>query len=217
MSSSILEAIEQGDSARVREILAVDRGAATARNERGLSAVMLALYHRAQEALELLLACNPPIDAFEAAALGRRELLRELLIEGGDEQLEQRTPDGFTPLHLACYFGRAEVAELLLEAGAHANAVAGNASRLQPLHSAVASRKREIVESLLRNGASVNARQAGGHTALHAAAMHGDLDTVRLLLGYGADPLQADEEGRTPLDRAVEGGHPEIVARLEGR
>lgn len=217
MPTSILEAIEQGDSARVREILLADPTAATQRNEQGVSALLLALYHRAHEALELLLASEPTLDAFEAAALGRRDQLRELLVEGGDEHLEHRSPDGFTPLHLACFFGRADVVELLLEAGADANAVADNPSRLQPLHSAAASRKREIVESLLRDGASVNARQAGGYTALHAAVQHGDLDMTRLLLEYGADPLQADDEGRTAVDRAVEGGHTELVARLEGR
>lgn len=217
MPTSILDAIEQGDSARVREILAADPTAARARSEAGVSALLLALYHRAQEAVDLLLASDPPLDAFEAAALGQREKLRELLAEGGDERLEERSADGFTPLHLACYFGRESVVELLLEAGADPNAVAANPSRLQPLHSAAASRNQAIVECLLREGASVNARQHGGHTALHAAALHGDLAMARLLLEYGADPTQSDEDGRTAVDRATESGHEELLALLEGR
>lgn len=215
MPRSILEAIEQGDSARVREILAADPSKAAARNEQGVSALLLALYHRAQEAVELLLATRLPLDVHEAAALGQRERIRELIAE--DAPLDAPSPDGFAPLHLACFFGHAPTVELLLEAGADPNVVANNASRVQPLHSAAAGRKMEIVESLLRQGASVNARQTGGHTALHSAALHGDLAMTRLLLEYGADPVQEDDTGRTPLESAIEHGYEELAARLEGR
>ena len=78
----------------------------------------------------------------EAAALDEVDRVRELLDEGGD--VDARTPDGFTPLHLAAFFGAPRVAALLLEHGADAGATADNPMRVQPLHSAAASRHSRI-------------------------------------------------------------------------
>ena len=41
--------------------------------------------------------------------------------------------------------------------------------------------------------------QQGGHTDLMRAALTGDLDTVRTLIGSGADVNERNAEGRTPL------------------
>lgn len=54
-------------------------------------------------------------------------------------------------------------------------------------------------------------------TALHAAAANGDLATVSLLLGLGADPTVTDARfGATPRDWAEHQGHPEVAAHLGG-
>ena len=109
---------------------------------------------------------------FEAAAAGEVAVVRRRLTEGWE--IEDRSDDGFTPLHFAAYFGRLEVARLLLELGADPNAVASNGSRVTPLHSAVSARHRDLAGLLLALGASANAVQKGGWTPLHAAAHDGD-------------------------------------------
>jgi ankyrin repeat protein len=38
---------------------------------------------------------------------------------------------------------------------------------------------------------------------------------ARLLLARGADPRLTDDQGRTPIDIAKEGGHTAVVALLE--
>ena len=49
-------------------------------------------------------------------ATGNQAAVEEYLARGGDIQL--RDPNGATPLHVACFFGRANIAELLLKSDA---------------------------------------------------------------------------------------------------
>ena len=63
----------------------------------------------------------------------------------------------------------------------------------------------------LAAGANVNARGDDGGTALHAAAVAGEADAVRLLLAAGAD-VNARRNGLTALDMAE--GHAEVVRLL---
>ncbi|MFC3918361.1 ankyrin repeat domain-containing protein [Deinococcus metalli] len=74
------------------------------------------------------------------------------------------SPDGFTPLGLASFFGRAEAAQVLLEAGADVHAVSRNPMQVQPLHSAVAGNHEALARVLVAAGADVNAEQADGFT-----------------------------------------------------
>ena len=54
-------------------------------------------------------------------------------------------------------------------------------------------------------------------TALHEAALRGDLPTVELLVGLGADPTIVDTEfDSTPAGWAQHGGHTEVAAYLNG-
>ena len=67
---------------------------------------------------------------------------------------------------------------------------------------------RVLLESPLTN---VNARNKIGETALMFAALHGDLDTARVLLKRGA---QVNSKGWTPLHYAASAGQLEMVAWL---
>jgi ankyrin repeat protein len=60
---------------------------------------------------------------------------------------------------------------------------------------------------LLKNAADPNVREQGGYTPLHAAAQNGDEATIRVLLYGGADLLLRGDDGKTPLDLALEAGH----------
>jgi ankyrin repeat protein len=151
----------------------------------------------------------------EAAALDEVDRVEELLDKGSDA--DARTPDGFTPLHLAAFFGAPRVAALLLERGADPAATADNSMRVQPLHSAAAGRHHDIAVLLIDAGADVNARQQAGYTPLQAAAANGDAALVRALLKAGADPHAPNDAGATPADLATERGHHDLAAELSGR
>ncbi|XP_053309938.1 protein phosphatase 1 regulatory subunit 27 [Spea bombifrons] len=53
-----------------------------------------------------------------------------------------------------------------------------------------------------------------GMAALHEAVLSGNLDCVKLLVKYGADIEQRDENGWTPLHMACSDGHPHIARYL---
>lgn len=50
-----------------------------------------------------------------------------------------------------------------------------------------------------------------GMAALHEAVLTGNLDCVKLLVRYGADIHQKDEEGWTPLHMACSDGYADIA------
>ncbi|KAL0993388.1 hypothetical protein UPYG_G00107190 [Umbra pygmaea] len=53
-----------------------------------------------------------------------------------------------------------------------------------------------------------------GMAALHEAVLTGNLECVKLLVKYGADVHQRDEDGWTPLHMACSDGFPEIASYL---
>ena len=191
----LFAAIKAGDSDRVRALVAGDPAIASARDENGLSAVLTALYQQRRDLAEALLADGPELDVLDAAATGRLDVLRAHL-ESDQDALAARSPEGFTPLHLAAFFGGGAAVRLLLSAGMDADADQENPPRVRPLHSAVAARDHDAARALLEAGANPDCVQAGGFTPLLAAAHHDDPEMAELLLRHGADPALAAEDGR---------------------
>lgn len=61
----------------------------------------------------------------------------------------------------------------------------------------------EVAKRLIEAGADVNAQEAGGQTALFAAASQGWNNMVQLLVDNGADLEHKDNFDKTPLDAAM--------------
>jgi ankyrin repeat protein len=197
----LFAAIKAGDVERVRALVAEDPERACARDADGLSAVLTALYHRQSEALDALFAADPELDVLDAAATGRLDLLRAH-VESDQDAFGARSPEGFTPLHLAAFFGGGPAVRLLLGAGMDADADQRNPANVRPLHSAVAARDHDAARALLEAGADPNCVQQGGFTPLLAAAHHDDAEMAELLLTHGADPARAADDGRDPAAMA---------------
>ena len=222
----VFEAIRAGDADRLRSLVAENAARAAAVGDAGISALMFALYHRREDLVDILLAADPEINVFDAAALGDAAVVTEML-DRCPGFLRARAADGFTLLHLAAFFGRAEVVDLLLARGADVAAVADNPMRVRPLHSAAAAGHRvdEREHQCQRRDApqpgqephpeaDPDAQQEGGWTPLHSAALQGSVDLARLLLSFGADPSIRADDGRTPADMAEAKGHHSVATML---
>jgi ankyrin repeat protein len=208
-------AIRAGDLATVDRLLASTPALLMARDANGVSSLTWSCYVRQHAVRDRLLAARPELDVFEAAAAGDEASVARRI--AADSTLAKAfSPDGFTALHLAAFFGHAAIASGLLMVGADPKAVARNATIVQPLHSAAAAGQLDIARLLLERGADPNARQVQGFTALMSAAQQGHVAMAELLLAHGADPSLAAEDGHTPADFAAEKGHEALAAKLRG-
>jgi len=208
------EAIRVGDESRVHALLDADPNLVHGGGAAGMAPLLLAIYTKRPIMAKLLLNRGAQLDVFAAAAMGETEECKRF-IQADEILLQMASSDGWTPLHLACFFGHVETAEMLLSLGADVKARSANAMHNTPLHAAAAGRSADICALLLSNGADVAATQQAHYTALHSAAANGDLEIVRLLLAHEANPQAKSEKGETAVEMARQRGHSAVVELLE--
>ncbi len=211
---SFQEHVKRGDLNAVRLSLREHPDLLNATNDSGQSAFLLAKYYRQDDMAEYLLSLNPNFDVFDACVAGRISAVLDE-IDRDPSILEAHSTDGWTPLHLAAFFGQADLAAALLDRGAQVDSPSTNAMKNTPLHAATAGGKLALVALLATRGADVNARQEGGWTALHSAAQAGNREMLELLLANGADVHARAANNQCALDLALSKGHQEVAALLE--
>jgi ankyrin repeat protein len=157
-----------------------------------MSELLEALYRGDRVRADELLAADPMLDVFEAAAFGRTDRLRDLLDED-PARANAFGGDGFHPLGLACFFGHVDAARLLLDRGADVNALSTNEHvQTAAIHAAAAANGKdettryELVKLALEHGADPNLAQGGGFRAIDAARQNGDARVEQLLVEHGA-------------------------------
>jgi ankyrin repeat protein len=213
---TIFDAVGSGDLSRVKRFLTRNPEAIGDRDGDGLSPLLRALYDGKEEIALILLDRGAEVGLHEAAALGRSGDLTRL-IGRSKRRANAFSDDGFTPLHLAAYFGQRAAAELLLDKGADVEARSRNRHlrSVTPLHSAAAGRRNEVALLLLERGADPNAAQPGGWTALHQAAASGNLELCKALVAYGAERMAMADDRSRPIDFAIETGSRAVVDFLK--
>ena len=208
----LFKAIDVADAAKLQAILATDPALASSRSTDGVSAILFTLYLGKGELTQALLAHNPDLDKFDLAALNLHEKLARVLAHESD--IDQLSGDGFSALHLACFFGSLESAALLVEMGANVNIHADNMTDLRPIHSACAAGQGAIASLLLKAGAKPNVIQAGGYTPLMTVASLGNGPVVDMLLEFGADVTVKSDDNRTAADFAKAAGFDGLIIKL---
>jgi uncharacterized protein len=208
----------QDDPAILLARLPPDRSPFDLRDRDGISLVLSCLYRGLSRNLEALLARADALPLHEAAALGNAAAV-VLALARSPDAINLLSPDGWTALHLAAFFGHADAVELLLRHGADAAIWARAFENNLPLHAACAGRRQKaaVVRLLIAVTSDIDARQGGGWTPLMLASVNGMAASVALLIDAGADPTLANDKGKTASDLAREQGHSVIVDLLARR
>src|SRR5215471_12819954 len=115
-AAAFIDAIKAGEFDRVKAMVTADPTLIDARSRTGDSAILTAVYHRQKEIVNLLVSRGATMTIFDACAAGEIERAERLLDEQ-PESINQLSPDGWTPLHLAAFFGHVKLTELLLSKG----------------------------------------------------------------------------------------------------
>jgi RNA polymerase sigma factor (sigma-70 family) len=218
----LLKAARAGDIQRVKTLLEADPRLLVARDPMGNTALIIAVNSGHDALADLLFDAGVEPGLHEAAAIGDSDRVRAAL-EKDPLLLDTDSPEGFTPLALAAHFGHLDVMRLLIDRGADVNRVATHRLAVTPLHAALFGRQVDAALLLIERGADVTLARGGsgwkraGWTALHYAAGMGFNTLVQPLLERGADPTRADEEGKTPLDVAIDANHSDIATVLRSR
>ena len=197
-----LAAIASGKVTEVREMLSADQSLASVEATDGTSALLYAVYQRQPQIVAVLLPYRrTQLTIFESAAVGETARIQALL--RNDPKLANAlSRDGFTPLHLASFFGQVDSVELLISAGANLETHSRNTLNATPLQSALAAHQLRVAEKLLVNHANPNCRGEEGYTPLFEAAASGQAEAAELLLKHGADPSIKGTDGKTAVDVA---------------
>jgi len=128
--------------------------------------------------------------------------------------------DGMTALMHAALLGNRELVDLMITHHADVNAMDNNG--MTALMQAAWAGHEEVVDDLLVAGAMLDLKTSphttritkSGANALIAAAIGGNLEVVRYLLGQGAKVNECDADGETALLQAARGGNPRLVELL---
>jgi len=124
---------------------------------------------------------------------------------------------GWLPIHRAAANDRDDIIRLLIQWGSPLEAT--GTEQWTPLHLASVSRSPRAVAALVEAGANIQARSIYGATPLHLAVgptiTEALLQTVQTLVSAGAEPHARDHDGKTPIDKAREIGHPGLRRILE--
>jgi len=199
---SIFELIEAGDARGARKLLADDASLASARDDRGLSALMRASY-RGGDVYAAVREAEPELDAWDRIVVGEAADL---------PAADAWSPDGFTPLHIAAFAKNAAAAQALVDAGADVNAFAtASFARVTPLGTCAFVGATEVARVLLRAGADPTLTEIEGGSPLEAAMHNGHPDLVSLLVvliahGYAEAVRIALDQDPTLANATVDWG-----------
>ncbi|WP_081488941.1 ankyrin repeat domain-containing protein [Cupriavidus basilensis] len=190
LDHNLLAAATLGDLELVKRLLA-SGASAQAADERGRSALLVAVYSRHTEVAKALVAAG--------ADVNRKDM------------------ESNSPFLLAASTGQLELVQLALAHGADLNST--DSYDNTALIAACEHGNTEVVKVLLKAGVAVDHVNRQGWTALLETIVMGDgsaryEDTVQLLLDAGADANLADRDGTTPTRHARERSYKTMVKML---
>ena len=197
----LIEAVKQGNTAAVRELLRSSTTDVNVSEPDGTTALHWAV------------------------RLDQQEMVEQLITAGAN--VTAATAFDVTPLALAAINGNPSMVGALLDAGADPNAVMAGGETV--LMTAARTGRADVIRTLVARNADVNETHAKGQTALMWAAAEAHLEAMQVLIDAGADvdartnvpesPRRTGlagpaPHGFTPILFAVRAGHIDAASLL---
>ena len=207
------------------------------KNKKGETPLHLAAKHGHFSVLKFLIdekGCDPTVTCGKigctllhlACKCGNLEIVKYLSNEkscnlesktySSSKKKSKGTITGRTPLHYASYSGHLELASYLVS-GQSCNPLCADDLGFTPLHLACQEGHFELVQFFVEQAHCEpnSVTTEDGKSALHLAALSGNLEIVKLLSNIGEfNPSSIDSEGRTVLHYAARNGCADIVQFL---
>ena len=180
-----LQVASLGGHIDVVEFLIAEGADPLSADDFGMTALHWAAYNNHVNIAELMLGLGAPLDAQKA--------------------------NGSTPLHGAAYGGHSDMVELLVAGGAELDIQ--NEFGYTPLLSALSRGHVGIAEFLIDKGADMNV-WADWQSALHLAAVSGNIEAVELVISKGVDVNARLENSVTAMIPAIWSENIEIITLL---
>ena len=210
--SQLAKAAKEGDRDAVRSLLAQHADVSTSQAN-GATALHWAAHRDDLEMAELLIEAGAEVNAANgygvmplslACTNGSPAMIQKLLKAGADPNATRQT--GETAIMTAARTGNLEAVKALLAYKADLNRRETRRGQTA-LMWAVEQGHSQIVRLLIEYGADVNARSSRDFAPLLFVAQRGDLDSVKALLGAGAQLDGATPEWGSALVASAARGH----------
>jgi ankyrin repeat protein len=212
--STALFALAEADDAEALSSALNGLDLARIHNDGGESLLRFCLFHNHPKCAQML-KVRGGFGLQDAALAGDAGRIATLL-KAASWATDTLSPDGWTALHLAAFFGNDAAIDTLLDLGSNASILGRAFEQNLPLHAACAGGRlgREAFARLVAATGNPDAPQKQGYTALMIAAGNGFVDAVDVLLAAGANRALKQGDGKTAADFARERGHDELAKRL---
>ena len=148
--------------------------------------------------------------AFLIALINREDDVARFLLQKGAEIKDKNYSD-YTPLMAASWAGNYKIVKALIKRNVDLNEISDDGYGYSALWSALSNNQLKIAKYLIRHGADVNLIYINRYTVLHLATRNKQREIVKLLLSKNADASIKNNEGKTPIDIAIELGDKELV------
>ncbi|WP_053228331.1 ankyrin repeat domain-containing protein [Spirochaeta cellobiosiphila] len=145
-----------------------------------------------------------------ALRYGKKDIASYLIDAGSSVNVDNE--QGWSPLRLALRYDEEETIQKLIRRGAKIDQ-GQNKEGWTDLHLAVRYDSARVARLLMSQDVRINYRNAQGYTALHLAVSYNP-NIVMYLIDKGAGVNLLDNQGNTPLHRAVIAGNTKVVQLL---